>query len=359
MEISTLISFFEHLFFACWNTYRTSAIYMLFGFLIAGFMHIFIRPEKIGAFLNRGTFRPVFLSALIGVPIPLCSCGVVPAAAGLRKQGASKGATLSFLISTPESGIDSISVTYALLDPIMTVVRPLCAFLTAMVAGMMENMFGTVTASPKEALKSCGCHSGCCSNNTISTLSANKPLGKTGTKLSSAMTYAFVDLLGDVGKWFIIGVLIAGLITLMIPDSFLPIVSQNRMLSIVLAMAAGIPTYVCATASTPIAAALILKGLNPGAALAFLLLGPATNMATISMVYGLLGKRSLFVYLGSMIGCTMLFGFLVDSLYTIMKIAPTATVGSASDIIPVSVEILASAVLGILLIYSISKSIRI
>lgn len=169
------------------------------------------------------------------------------------------------------------------------------------------------------------------------------------------MSYAFGELLSDVGRWFVIGVLIAGGITFLIPESLLATVSQNRLAAMVLAMAAGIPMYVCATASTPIAAALILKGLNPGAALVFLLLGPATNIASISMVYGLLGKRSLLIYLSSMTVCALLLGFLADGLYKILGVVPTAVTGQASEIMPDALKIGASIVLGALLIYSIAR----
>jgi uncharacterized membrane protein YraQ (UPF0718 family) len=347
--------------YASWEIYRSAALYMLLGFFIAGVLRVLIPTEKIGALLGCGRFRPVLLAALIGVPLPLCSCGVIPAAAGLRKQGAGKGATLSFLISTPESGVDSISISYALLDPLMTIARPVAGFLTAMVAGVAESFFGrnTPTQTP---LMSDGCN---CSGNVCQTgLSLEKPTDlatsvhpfrRAFTRLGFGIRYAFDDLLGDVGKWFILGTLIAGGITLLIPDTLFAVVSENRLLAMLIAMAAGIPMYVCATASTPIAAALILKGLNPGAALVFLMLGPATNIASISMIYGLLGKKSLLIYLGSMIGCAFLFGFMVDGLYAMMGMAPTAVTGQAAEIIPEVIEMVAAVILGLLLAYALAK----
>jgi len=358
-----VFAFFIDFIEASWDIFRSASVYMLFGFFIAGVLYVFVRAEKIGAILGKGRFRPVLLSALIGVPLPLCSCGVVPAAAGLRKQGASKGATLSFLISTPETGIDSIAVTYALLDPLMTILRPLAAFFSAMTAGIVESIFGRndLPLAPTLRFSGCGCTDNNCetSNHTWpQKLGQNRKsdhLRFTLKKFSSGMSYAFGELLGDVGKWFVIGVLIAGGITFLIPESLLATVSQNRMAAMVLAMAAGIPMYVCATSSTPIAAALILKGLNPGAALVFLLLGPATNIASLSMIYGLLGKRSLFIYLGSMVGCALLFGFIVDGLYAMFDLSPIAVAGQASEIMPNVIEIGASVILGALLIYSIAR----
>lgn len=356
-----LYSFFTDFLGASWNVFQSASVYMLFGFFIAGVLYVFVRAEKIGAILGTGRFRPVFLSALIGVPLPLCSCGVLPAAAGLRKQGASKGATLSFLISTPESGIDSMLVTYALLDPLMTILRPLAAFFTAMTAGIMESAFGRKDPLPVPTLPvGCGCTNQNCKTAVHLSKTAPDHIDSSSfrsmiKKFSSGMSYAFGELLSDVGRWFVIGVLIAGGITFLIPESLLATVSQNRLAAMVLAMAAGIPMYVCATASTPIAAALILKGLNPGAALVFLLLGPATNIASISMVYGLLGKRSLLIYLSSMTVCALLLGFLADGLYKILGVVPTAVTGQASEIMPDALKIGASIVLGALLIYSIAR----
>jgi uncharacterized protein len=360
---SAILSIITGILAACWDLYRASAIYMLFGFFIAGILHVFIRADRIGAILGQGRFRPVFLSALIGVPIPLCSCGVIPVAAGLRKQGASKGATVSFLISTPESGIDSIAVTYALLDPIMTIMRPISAFFSAMAAGIMENTFGNKEPIPVAIPTGCGCTQRNCDTAAVLEESSDGIPSRnffktTLTKLSSGLSYAFVELLGDVGKWFIIGILIAGIISFVIPDVLLASISENRLDAMVLAMVAGIPMYVCATASTPIAAALILKGLDPGAALVFLLLGPATNIATMSMIYGLLGKRSLFIYLGSMVGCSLPMGFAVDALYAALHIAPAAVVGKAAEIMPAPFEITTSIVLGLLLLYSIATPLH-
>jgi len=362
----TLISFFWSFLSTSWEIYQSAALYMLFGFFVAGILRTVIPTGKVGALLGGGTFRPVFLSAFIGIPIPLCSCGVIPAAAGLRRQGASKGATLSFLISTPESGVDSISISYALLDPLMTIARPVTGFLTAMVAGITENVLGRRTAPPASSiLGSTGCNGRCCASSFSSGGCAAPPLEAVEKntfhllikKIGSGLRYAFSELLGDVGKWFIIGILIAGGITLLIPDTVFSTISENEFLAMVIAMAVGIPMYVCATSSTPIAAALILKGLNPGAALVFLMLGPATNIASISMLYGLLGKRSLAIYLGSMIVCALFFGFLVDWLYGFLGMTPTAVTGQASEIIPKVVETGAAVVLGALLIYSIVKPV--
>jgi len=167
------------------------------------------------------------------------------------------------------------------------------------------------------------------------------------------LKYAFVDLLGDIGKWFIIGILMAGMITYMIPDALFESYLTNNFIAIFVMLIAGIPMYVCATASTPIAAALVLKGLNPGAALVFLLAGPATNVASMSVVSGLLGKRSFMIYLGSIAICSVLLGFFTDMLYNSMGISATAVAGKAGDIIPHFIQMGSAVILGVLLLFGL------
>jgi uncharacterized membrane protein YraQ (UPF0718 family) len=295
---------------------------MLFGFFIAGLLYVFLKPEKVVRYFGGRGMKPVVLSALAGVPIPLCSCGVIPAAAGLKKQGASRSATVSFLISTPETGMDSIPITYALIDPLMAVARPVAAFFTAVVAGVAESLFGrpetssqTVTPAKEGAMPA-----------------TNMP--SLTTRLKAGLHYSFGELLGDIGPWFLIGVVLAGLIITLVPDNLISGYLGNPLLAMLAMLAAGIPMYVCATSSTPIAAALILKGLNPGAALVFLLAGPATNVATLSMVSGLLGKRSTAIYLASIIACAFAMGLLVDFLYATLQLQSTAIAGQAAELLP-------------------------
>jgi uncharacterized membrane protein YraQ (UPF0718 family) len=337
---------------ASWHLYHEAAVYMLFGFFIAAFLYAGIKSEKVACYLGTGKYRPVFLAALIGIPIPLCSCGVIPAAAGLKKQGASKGATLSFLISTPESGVDSIAVTYALLDPIMTVARPLAAFITAVFAGVLESLFGKNSGELTSQPQSCACSSIGCSSGNQSGLQNTSSENSFLSRLGAGIKFSFGELLGDIGKWFIIGILLAGVITFLVPDTLMISLSENPIIAMILVAIAAVPMYVCATASTPIAAALIMKGLNPGAALVFLLLGPATNMATISMVSGLLGKRSLLIYLGSILLCSFAMGFLLDAVYMNFGIAAQAVIGQAAEIVPSTVESLAAFILAVLLLYA-------
>jgi len=329
---------------------------MLFGFFIAGLLHVFFKSDKIGLYLGNGKVRPVFLSALMGIPIPLCSCGVIPAAAGLKEQGANNGATLSFLISTPESGVDSIAVTYSLIDPLMTIMRPISAFVTAVIAGIAENfLIGTgkntstffATSTPSSASKPFPINNTpkkCCAVHTQTHSSIT-------ARIKTGLQFAFIDLLGDIGKYFVIGVLLAGIINFLVPDNFIDAYMDNKYLSMLIMLIVAAPMYVCATASTPIVAAFILKGLNPGAALVFLLAGPATNMASLSMISGLLGKKSLGIYLSSIAVCSLAMGFLTDTLYDYFGISIEATIGKASEIFPPFAETLSGIILAVLLIY--------
>jgi len=337
-----------------WDMFLDSSIYMLFGFLCAGFINAYSKTERIGRYLGKGKVRSVLLSALIGIPIPLCSCGVVPVAASLKKQGANNGATLAFLISTPETGVDSIPLTYALMDPLMAIIRPAVAFISAVTAGLLENFIGKPEASNE--LPSSSTQNFCCSN-TASFSKQNFGLIKS-SKIYGGLKYAFVDLLGDIGKWFVIGLLIAGLISYLIPDNMIESYLGNDLLAMFIMLITGIPMYVCATSSTPIAAALVLKGLNPGAALVFLLAGPATNIASLSMVYKMLGKKALLIYLFSISACALLFGFLTDFLYKGLNISAKASIGKTAELIPLQAQIIAAIILTILLVNAIIREYR-
>lgn len=336
-----------------WHMFLDSSIYMLFGLFCAGLIYAYSRTEVIGKYLGKGKVRPVFLSALIGIPMPLCSCGVVPAAAGLKKQGANNGATLSFLISTPETGVDSIPLTYALMDPLMAVIRPVVAFISAVTAGLTENFTGEEQSTGK--LQSNEMREACCSKSSIS----NKKLGFIkSSRIYVGLKYAFIDLLGDIGKWFLIGLLIAGLISYLVPENMIETYLGNNFIAMLVMLITGVPMYVCATSSTPIAAALVLKGLNPGAALVFLLAGPATNIASLGMVYKMLGKKALVIYLFSISACALVFGFLTDLLYKGLNISAKASVGKTAELIPVQAEIAAAVILTMLLINAIIREYR-
>ncbi len=251
----------------------------------------------------------------------------------LRKQGASRGATTAFLISTPESGVDSISITYALLDPIMTVARPVVAFVTAFVAGLSENLF-SYNQAVREIIPDLRCPvDGCCDGVNCDP----QEHGRHHTfheKLKAGIGYAFRDLWNDIAAWFLFGLLLAGVITVLIPDDIFSRYLGSGLPAMVFMLAVGIPLYICATASTPIAAALILKGVSPGAALVFLLAGPATNLASLTVLVGTLGKRATAIYLSSIAVCSVIFGLAVDQIYGYWGLSAQAIVGQASEVVP-------------------------
>lgn len=313
--------------------------FLLLGFLIAGIMHAFIPAMVYSRYLAGHNMRSVFYAALMGIPLPLCSCGVLPTAMGLRKEGASKGATVSFLIATPETGVDSIAATYSLMGLPFAIVRPITAFITSLFAG------GLINAFDNEGKDCCHCHENdneddncCCHCHDDHPKQAGgnaKPLTFT-QKVKEALRYAFVDMMGDIGKWLVVGLVIAGLITVFVPNEFFAVFKGNTLLSMLLVLCIAIPMYICATGSIPIAAALMLKGLTPGAALVLLMAGPACNMASMLVINKTLGRKSLMLYLLSIIATTMTAGAVIDRMPeewfmpTLTKAAECSGEGGAS-----------------------------
>jgi len=261
----------------------------------------------------------------------------------LRKQGATKGATTAFLISTPESGVDSIAVTYALLDPILTVARPVAAFITAFAAGIIENLFSYRDGKAEIPLHHPCPVDGCC-DGTDCAPQAHKNHHSFAEKLKSGVRYAVSELWADIAGWFFIGLLLAGAITTIIPEDAIGRTVGSGLPAMLIMLAVGIPLYICATASTPIAAALILKGVSPGAALVFLLAGPATNVATLTVLVNILGKRAAVIYLLAIAVCAVVFGLAVDQVYAFLGISAKAVAGKAAEIIPAGVQWGAAAV---------------
>jgi uncharacterized protein len=273
---------------------------------------------------------------------------VLPAAVSLRKQGANNGATTAFLISTPESGVDSISITYALLDPIMTVMRPLVAFVTAAVAGIAENLFNPKASNNKITPDLTCPVDGCCDGVNCSP-EVHKYHHTFLEKLRAGFRFAVFDLWADLAGWFFVGLLLAGLITVLIPDDVFSKYLGTGLPAMLLMLAVATPLYICATASTPIAAALILKGVSPGAALVFLIAGPATNIASLTVLTGVLGKRATAIYLTTIAVSAVFFGLVVDQIYVSFGLSAQAMVGQTSEIMPMW-----AGLVGTLIIMSIS-----
>ena len=269
---------------------------------------------------------------------------MLPAAASLRKQGANKGATAAFLISTPESGVDSIAITYALLDPILTVVRPLAALLSALVAGLVENIFFWKNdAELMPANRSCPVDNCCDGVDCPDEVHARHHT--LGEKALAGLRFGYREVWGDIAGWFFIGLFAAALITALVPGDLMATFLGGGFSSMMIMLAVGIPLYICATASTPVAAALIMKGVSPGAALVFLLVGPATNVTSLFVLNGILGKRGTAMYLVTLSGCAVLFGLGVDALYGALGISAQAIIGEAAELLPEGVKVAAALVL--------------
>lgn len=328
--------FVTRVFQESWYLLREASVYMLFGLLVGGLLKAFLSADTVARHLGSGKYRSVFKAALLGIPIPLCSCGVLPAAAALKKQGANTGATTAFLISTPESGVDSISITYALLDPLMTVARPLAAFITAFVAGISENL-----VDPPQAPSAPQPGPGFPMARRSGTPGPAEDIARhrlPWKKIADGMRYAVGELWGDLAVWFFTGLLIAGVITVLVPDRLISAYLGGGFGSMLLMLAFGIPLYICATASTPIAAALILKGVSPGAALVFLLVGPATNITSLAVLLRILGKRATVIYLTAIAVVSVLCGLALDRVYAGLGIELHAAVGQAAEILPAALK---------------------
>jgi len=324
--------------------------YLLLGFLLAGIMHAFIPKRYFTRYLSKPDLRSVVNAALLGIPLPLCSCGVLPTAMSLRKEGASKGAATSFLIATPQTGVDSIIATFSLMGLPFAVIRPIVALVTALFGGTLVNVIDKEKPEKAEEAEHCCCHheeeeaehcchheeeeaehccchheeeeaGHCCCHHEEEEAGHccchHEADAKQTTFLGKclvALRYAFVDMIADIGKWLVLGLVIAALITVLVPDTFFAVFADNTWLSILLVLAISIPMYICATGSIPIAVALMLKGLTPGAALVLLMAGPAANFASILVIRKQLGLRTLMAYLAAIVGGAIGGALVIDYL---------------------------------------------
>jgi uncharacterized membrane protein YraQ (UPF0718 family) len=347
--------------------FTESAPWLLLGLLIAGFMKWLVPMELLQHHMGDDRLCSIFQATFMGARLPLCSCGVIPAAIGLRRSGASKSTTISFLVATPETGVDSISVSYALLGPFFAILRPISAILTAIYAGLMVKVFAlnennadkiqenTKTGTTKpcfsskakeaEVVKSC-CEqpekTSCCASESIITI---KPtifqLFKQSLEFSSG------KLLSDITKWLLIGLLLAAAIKTWVSTNFLTQWGDGLMAMVVMAVI-GIPMYICATASTPLAAGFLAAGLSPGAILVFMLAGPATNIATMGMIKQEMGTSVLVAYLFSLFTASIGFGYLANWLIDLYHITIPNVAGN-EHVMNTSMTYIISAVLLLLL----------
>ncbi len=274
------------------------APYLLLGFFFAGILYLLFPKKRVQQYMGRNRNSAIVNATILGIPLPLCSCGVIPTGLSFYRNGASRGSTVSFLISTPQTGIDSILVTYSMLGLPFALIRPFVALVTGISGGFLTNR---LTRKEKEEQVM-----GASDNNTL-------PSGFF-PRVKAMFRYSFVEFLQDIMGWLIIGLLIAALIAVFVPDDFFAGRASNDILEMFVILIAAIPVYICATASVPIAAVLMLKGLSPGAALVLLMAGPATNAATITMIGKVMGRKSLVSYLVSIISGAIIFGFLINTL---------------------------------------------
>ncbi len=442
--LSSIPDLLSGILLSSWEIFVEVAPYLILGFGVAGILNVLVPDKKIVDYLgaSAGKIRSVINASLAGLPLPLCSCGVIPTSMSIRKRGANRGATLSFLISTPETGVDSIAVTYALLDPLMAVFRPLAALITAILAGLADNLLigedpkksgnkeqeksgkkaeilavstlmGVSVAGSRCTSPSCSCNThemseigkielpapNTASSKAISldlktgpgegfrplTLSPtmyvpenkasscgcghcgqekNEPLLDKRSKKSvkenflEGLKYAFIELPGEISKWMLIGILLAGIISYAVPETLIHEYLGGGLRSMLVMLVVGIPLYICATASTPLAASLVAKGMSPGTAFVFLLAGPATNAATITMVVRFLGKRSAALYVGVISLCALGAGILLDWIYLKLGVNATATLGSAGELLPESIKLGFAVILLPLMLYGIFRRNR-
>ena len=324
--------------------FTESAPFLLLGMFIAGMINQWI--PRVWVEKTLGGKSSILTAALIGAPLPLCSCSVIPVAIGIRRSGASKASTASFLVATPETGVDSIGITYALMGPIMAVARPIAAIVSAIVAGLLVLWFGrqdnALEPEPQDKTTSSCCHK-------------NKVAASTFfEKTKAVFLFGYGQLLRDFMLWLLVGIFFAAVVTSLVPEGFLTQYAQGIWAMLVVVLI-SIPMYVCATASTPIAVGLLLSGITPGAALVFMLTGPATNIATLMVIKNELGKRELGLYLLAIISSALLSGLILDMLFKQFDWQMQLSHGEHSDMVGILYQGCAVVLAG-LIVYQLQKT---
>ncbi|MBN2019670.1 MAG: SO_0444 family Cu/Zn efflux transporter [Sedimentisphaerales bacterium] len=332
-----MTDFVKSIAFGFFDTALEMSPYLLFGFFMAGLLSILISPQLVERHLGGRGIWPVVKASLFGVPLPLCSCGVIPVTTSLYKHGASRASAISFLLSTPQTGIDSILVTYSLLGWVFAVFRPIAAFITGVFGGAMVNLFDK--AQPQTPDNKNSCTDECC-----------RPASRIN-KIWNGLRYGFITLPRDIAWPLVVGIIIAAFISALVPDDFFAEKLPSGILAILVMMALGIPVYVCATASVPIAAAMMMKGLGPGAAFVFLVTGPATNAASIVTIWKILGRKTAVIYLLSVVACALAGGLLLDFLS--VGLGPMAMMNHHGRMLPLVVNYISAAALFFVLAFAI------
>ncbi len=321
-----------------WQTLVEMSPYLLFGFFVAGVLSVLISQHTVERHLGKTGLMPLVKATVFGVPLPLCSCGVIPVSMSLHRHGASKGSTIAFLLSTPQTGVDGILVTLGLLGPVFAIFRPLAALVTGLLGGTLVNLFGK--SSPGVGPKA-KCSEACCTESQ--------------GKISAAFRYGFISLPRDIGKALLVGIAVAAVISVIVPDGYFADKLGVGILPMFLMMLLGIPVYVCATASVPVAAALMIKGVSPGAALVFLMTGPATNAASFFTIWKTLGSRTALLYILTVGGCALFSGIILDSIFAS---ADLPQISRASSIIPAVIKHISAGTLLVMLGFAMLRPQR-
>ncbi len=362
-----MIDFVLQVIWETWGILKEASVFLLFGFLLAGILATLVPAKALSKLLGTGRVKSVLWASAIGAPLPLCSCGVLPAALALKKQGATPGATVAFLIATPETGVDSISLSYALMDPVITVARPVAGVITAVGAGLATNFLGQRTPETgavepgAEAPHEHGvAHYGHAHDHLAEPAPpASRPAGRAAALRNAAWRiydYAFHQLLDDTSYWLVLGIVLSGLVAAAVPATFFEQYMGGGLLSMLVMLLFSIPIYTCASSSTPLAAALVMKGLNPGAALVFLLAGPATNLGSLVVLFKFLGARIIAIYLTSIVVLTLAAGYALNWVYRTWDLNPLVTFGAATAFVPEPVKIGGAAALIALLLLSMRRA---
>lgn len=297
-----------------WSILGEMSPYLILGFAIAGILSVLISPKTVEHHLGGSSFSSVVKASVFGIPLPLCSCGVLPVTMSLQKSGAGKGACISFLLSTPQTGVDSIAVTYALLGPVFAIIRPVITFFIGIIGGVAVNLMDKDSNVPKDQESSYGDECCCESSNKEQEDAQAPPTGKGLMGFLGGLKYGFITLPKDSAAAMLIGLLVAAFLTAIIPEDFFAGELGRGPLTLVAMVFIGMPIYVCSSASVPIAAAMIIKGLSPGAALVFLMTGPATNAASYVIVWKQFGAKTAIVYMLTVIFCAIGSGLFIDYL---------------------------------------------
>ncbi len=343
-----------------WLVFLDTAFWLLIGLLAAGLIKSFIAEDTMQRWVGGHGIGAILRAALFGAPLPLCSCGVLPAAIGLHRAGASKEATVSFLISTPETSIDSVAVTYALMGPVMAIFRPFAALVNAVGTGLLTTLVADDKASEiipekpsSETVETSCCSSkkqqpetvtsSCCADEqpepvnqqqaAKSCCSQDKEVKAAPNKFILVLSYAGAELLDDISKWLAFGIVLAGIMLTFIPPDWLAQWGGGLTAMLVM-LVVGIPMYICAVASTPVAAGLLLAGVSPGAVLVFLLVGPATNIASFALLKRELGLKVTAMYLFGLSVLSLMMGLLLEWLLKVQHWQIEANLGEAHAMLP-------------------------